>query len=184
VVAMAHKIMYRCALDNLGVKKVLAPSKYPLNEMAHKVICHEKQNNLPHFQISEYRYRTLIVNILPAFLRRSSRNKRTSFTHLNDSDIEIVSPPQMVPYRRAGTAAAAAAAAVTAVAATAAAATAVAVDAATSAVEPVVPNIRKAGGVSPLVGGPAAAHRKRLNRLGLRNVSYQILIKGTESLNF
>ncbi len=105
------------------------------------------------------------------FFRRSSRNKRTSFTHLNDSDIEIVSPPQMVPYRRAGTAAAAAAAAAaTAVTAAAAAATAVAGEA-SSAVEPVVPSIRKAGGVSPLVGGPAA-HRKRLNRFGLRNVSH------------
>jgi hypothetical protein len=109
--------------------------------------------------------------------RRSSRNKRTSFTHLNDSDIESVSPPQMVPYRRAGTAAAAVAAAATAVTAATAAATAFAGEA-SSAVEPVVPSIRKAGGVSPLVGGPAA-HRKRLNRFGLRNVSYYIVIKGT-----
>jgi hypothetical protein len=140
--------------------------------MAHKVICHEKKNNLPHFQISEYR--TFIVNILPAFFRRSSRNKRTSFTHLNDSDIEIVSPPQMVPYRRAGIAAAAAAAATAVTAATAFAGEA------SSAVEPVVPSIRKAGGVSPLVGGPAA-HRKRLNRFGLRNVSYHVEIKGTGS---
>jgi hypothetical protein len=99
---------------------------------------------------------------LYSFLRRSSRNKRTSFTHLNDSDIEIVSPPQMVPYRRAGTAAAAVAAAVAAT---------VFAGEASSAVEPVVPSIRKAGGVSPLVGGPAA-HRKRLNRFGLRNVSH------------
>jgi hypothetical protein len=76
----------------------------------------------------------------------------------------------MVPYRRAGTAAAAVAAAV--------AATAFAGEA-SSAVEPVVPSIRKAGGVSPLVGGPAAPHRKRLNRFGLRSVSYYIVIKGT-----
>ncbi len=82
----------------------------------------------------------------------------------------------MVPYRRAGTAAAAAAAAAAATAVTPA--TAVAGEA-SSAVEPVVPSIRKAGGVSPLVGGPAAPHRKRLNRFGLRNVSYYIVIKGT-----
>jgi len=110
----------------------------------------------------------MVCLYLYSFFRRSSRNKRTSFTHLNDSDIEIVSPPQMVPYRRAGTAAAAAAAA--AATAAAAAATAVAGDP-SSAVEPIVPSIRKAGGVSPLVGGPAS-HRKRFNRLGLRNVSH------------
>ncbi len=80
----------------------------------------------------------------------------------------------MVPYRRAGIAAAAAAAATAVTAATAFAGEA------SSAVEPVVPSIRKAGGVSPLVGGPAA-HRKRLNRFGLRNVSYHVEIKGTGS---
>ncbi len=43
--------MLRCARDNLGVKKVLAPSKYPWKW---PIIClpAKKKNNIPHFQNS------------------------------------------------------------------------------------------------------------------------------------
>jgi hypothetical protein len=42
----------RCALDNLGVQKVLAPSKYPLKWPIK--FCPQTKNNLPHFQNQRY----------------------------------------------------------------------------------------------------------------------------------
>jgi hypothetical protein len=42
----------RCALDNLGVQKILAPSKYPLKWPIK--FCPQTENNLPHFQNQRY----------------------------------------------------------------------------------------------------------------------------------